>query len=124
MQKHAGLLFLSKETRRVFLILEDQKWTVPTFSRKASLFDDAQPLLSTYSEGKIIPIELYLSADNGFEYGTYMCLVKNEFLNTVNETVCWSSLDYLPKHLHVGLKNTLSNSIIRAKIDTVLELEK
>jgi hypothetical protein len=123
MQKRAGLLFLSKSTGRILLILEDSKWTVPTFVRNSTLLEDAQPLLADFSQGRILPIELYLSEDRGFEYGTYVCLVDQEFLTTAASTIAWCQLDDLPKQLHTGLKNTLSNQIIRTKIDTVLELE-
>jgi len=123
MQQRAGLLFLSKKTNRVLLILDDQHWTVPTFERKTALLADAEALLNNYSQGKIVPIELYLSQDKGFEYGTYVCLVENEFLTQSAKTICWCDLDHLPKQLHIGLKYTLNNSIIRTKIDTILELE-
>lgn len=123
MQQRAGLLFLSKKTGRIFLILEDQKWTVPTFPRHGTLLEDSKKLLEDYSKGKILPIELYLSEDRGFEYGTYVCLVDEEFLTTISQTICWANLDSLPKNLHNGLKTTLNNSIIRTKIDTILELE-
>jgi hypothetical protein len=123
MQQRAGLLFLAKTTGRIFLILEDSKWTVPTFARKSTLLDDAEELLSSYSKGRIVPIELYLSEDRGFEYGTYVCLVEQEFLTAAKETIAWSDLDHLPKQLHNGLKATLNNTLIRTKIETVLELE-
>jgi len=124
MQKRAGLLFLSKSTNRILLILENQKWTVPTFERKETVLSDAQLLLDNYSKGRIVPIELYLSEDKGFEYGTYVCLVDNEFLTTSVNTLCWCSLDDLPKNLHNGLKTTLNNNLIRTKIETILELEQ
>lgn len=123
MQQRAGLLFLAKTTGRILLILEDYKWTVPTFPRRGPLLEDAQTLLDQYSPGKILPIELYLSEDRGFEYGTYVCLVDQEFLTDQSSTICWSSLDYLPKQLHIGLKTTLNNQIIKTKISTILELE-
>jgi len=123
MQQRAGLLFLSKKTGRTLLILEDQKWTVPTFERKDSLLADAETLLLTYSRGRIVPIELYLSEDRGFEYGTYVCLVDQEFLTQASPTIAWCDLDHLPKQLHNGLKTTLNNAIIRTKINTILELE-
>jgi hypothetical protein len=123
MQQRAGLLFLAKTTGRILLIHEDAKWTVPTFSRKSTLLEDAKKLLSDYSEGRILPIELYLSEDRGFEYGTYVCLVKQEFLPDHVATVCWAKFTDLPKNLHVGLKNTLNNSMIKIKIETILELE-
>lgn len=123
MQQRAGLLFLAKTTGRVLLIQESCKWTVPTFARSGPLLSDAGPLLKSYSLGKLLPIELYLSEDRGFEYGTYVCLVDVEFLTTASRTISWADLEHLPKNLHTGLKNTLSNSTIRTKIETVLELE-
>lgn len=123
MQQRAGLLFLAKSTGRILLILEDSKWTVPTFERSGPLLEDAKGLLSSYSQGRILPIELYLSADKGFEYGTYVCLVDSEFLTSSKPTICWASLNFLPKQIHTGLKTTLNNQIILAKINTILELE-
>lgn len=120
MQQRAGLLFLAKTTGRILLILEESKWTVPTFARSKSLLEDASLLLTEYSKGRILPIELYLSEDKGFEYGTYVCLVDAEFLTIVVPTIAWSNLDNLPKQLHAGLKTTLNNSLIRTKIETIL----
>ena len=125
MQKRAGLLFLAKSTNRVLLVLEDQKWTVPTFQRSADLLTDATPLVQSYygKPSRIIPIELYLSEDKGFEYGTYVCIVTEEFLTQESNTISWADLNCLPKQLHMGLKSTLSNAIIRSKIDTIIALQ-
>jgi len=124
MKSRAGLLYLAKSTGRILLILEDSKWTVPTFARSNGIIKDAEPLLSAYSQGKIVPIELYLSEDRGFEYGTYVCLVNEEFLTTASETVAWCGLNFLPNQLHNGLKSTLNNQIIKTKIETIMELEQ
>ena len=124
MQQRAGLLFLAKTTGRILLILQDEKWTVPTFARSASLLEDADVLLEDYHSGRILPIELYLSEDRGFEYGTYVCVVDQEFLTQSAATLCWANIDQLPKQLHSGLKTTLNNQIIRTKIDTIMELER
>ena len=123
MQQRAGLLFLARTTGRILIILENQRWTVPTFSRQSNLLEDAQELLESYSKGRILPIELYLSKDNGFEYGTYVCLVDHEFLTTTVKTLAWCNLDNLPKQIHPGLKSTLNSQITRTKIDTIMELE-
>jgi hypothetical protein len=122
--KRAGLLYLAKSTSRVMLILENSKWTLPTFMRLNSLLEDSLELMTYYSSGKIVPIELYLSKDKGFEYGTYVCLVNDEFLTLASNTVAWCGMNNLPHHLHTGLKTTLSNSVIKTKIETILELEK
>jgi hypothetical protein len=123
MQKRAGLLYLSKKTKRILLILENSKWTVPTFFRNDGLIKDAGELFGDYSDGKIIPIELYLSHDKGFEYGTYICLVEKEFIQKNSLTFSWADLDNLPNNLHSGLKATLNNQIIKTKINTIMELE-
>jgi hypothetical protein len=119
--QRAGLLFLAKTTSRILLILENGKWTLPTFIREGILLADANVLMESYSTGKIVPIELYLSQDKGFEYGTYVCLVDHEFLVSIG-TFAWCDLACLPSHLHTGLKTTLGNSTIRVKIETILEL--
>lgn len=124
MQKRAGILYLSTDTQRILLILENEKWSVPTFARNTSVIDDSLELQEDFSKGKIVPIELYLSQDKGFEYGTYICLVKKEFLTTKANTISWCDLNYLPKNLHTGLRNTLNNNLIRTKIETILELHK
>ena len=123
MQQRAGLLFLSLFTQRILLILDEGRWTVPTFARSSNLLTDAAPLLEQYSNGRLLPIELYLSQDRGFEYGTYVCAVEEEFLTTASSTIAWCCLSKLPNNLHVGLRRTLSNQIIRVKIDTIIELE-
>lgn len=123
MQQRAGLLFLAKDTKRLLLILEEQKWTVPTFARKKSLLEDATFLLDNYSSGKIIPVELYLSKDKGFEYSTYICLVEQEFLTNAVDTFAWCKKHMLPKNIHSGLRTTINDPVIQVKIDTILELE-
>ena len=122
MQQRAGLLYLAKSTARILLIYEDQKWTVPTFPRSKTLLDDVEEVLFEFKQGKIVPIELYLSQDKGFEFGTYICLLDDEFLPNSGRTVCWANLNNLPKNLHSGLKNTLNNNLIRVKIETIMEL--
>lgn len=124
MKSHAGLLYLAKSTGRLLLILENSCWTVPTFLKTNSILADAENLFQTYSSGKVVPVELYLSKDRGFEYGTYICLIEQEFLTQSVNTFCWANIDDLPKNLHSGLKTTLHNNLIRTKIDTILELER
>ena len=112
MQQRAGLLFLAKNTGRTLLILDNDRWTVPTFQRNNSLLEDADILLNQYARGRIVPIELYLSEDRGFEYGTYVCVVDQEFLTQSAATIAWADLNHLPKQLHSGLRTTLNLSLI------------
>jgi hypothetical protein len=120
MQQRAGLLFLAKDTGRILLVLDQDKWSVPTFSKKTTTLEDSKTLLEEYSSGRILPIELYLSEDKGFQYETYVCLVEKEFLVRNDLTYCWATLNTLPKQIHVGLKSTLNNSITKIKLETIL----
>ena len=124
MQKRAGLLYLAKNTGRILLILEDSRWTLPTFERSSVLLEDAKLLFKNFSVGKVIPIELYLSTDKGFEYGTYICLVDEEFILSLNKTFSWCCLNELPGYLHPGIKVTLTTPVIIAKIETILDIEQ
>ena len=74
---------------------------------------------------KAIPLETYISNDNGFIFHTYLCLVQNEFMPVLNEEhdgYAWVSYKKWPRPLHQGLKNTLGNRINQAKLDTVINL--
>ena len=122
MQKHAGILFISKKSSKILMTLKDGKWTVPFFPRSGSVFDDSKQLINSYynNEYRLIPIELYTSQDQGFEFGTFICLVDCEFTVATDETYCWAVLDNLPKNIHTGLKSTLTDKIVKTKIDTIL----
>lgn len=122
MQSRAGLLFLSKTTGKVLLIFDNDKWSAPTFIKSDVLLEDCKQLFDNYHTGKILPIELYLSEDKKFEYGTYICVVDKEFIPNIDVTFLWGSIDNLPKNLHNGLKNTLNNSRNKTKIQTILEM--
>jgi hypothetical protein len=86
------------------------------------LLEDAAGLFETYSSGKVLPIELYTSEDRGFEYGTYVCLAREEFAVQDDVSYAWCKIDGIPKNLHTGLKYTLNNQIIKTKIITIMEL--
>ncbi len=122
MQKRAGLLFLAKNTGRILLIHEESKWTVPTFERHGTVLEDCSEILNSYQQGKILPIELYVSQDKGFEYGTYLCLVEHEFLTVSSKTICWADIEDLPKSIHNGLRTTLNSDITKTKLETILVL--
>jgi len=126
MQKRAGILFISKKSFRVFLILDNLKWTVPSFIKKENVFDDSKDLILTLtgSVNKLIPIELYVSQDNGFEFNTYVCLVDNEFISAGNDTYAWANIDQLPKSIHAGLKSSLSNKLTRSKLETIFVMSQ
>lgn len=74
---------------------------------------------------KIIPLELFVSNDQHFQYNTYVLLVDREFTPTLNEEhsgYAWCDYENYPKPLHQGVKNSFTNKIIRAKLELLLDL--
>ena len=74
---------------------------------------------------KTIPLETFVSNDNVFNFHTYLCVVQDEFLPVLsNEHVAyaWANIDYAPKPLHQGLRNSFSNKTIRNKLQTVFDI--
>ena len=74
---------------------------------------------------KTIPIETFVSNDKVFNFHTYLCVIENEFIPTLSEehiAYAWSTIDYAPKPLHQGLRNSFSNKIIRTKLQTVFDI--
>jgi 8-oxo-dGTP pyrophosphatase MutT (NUDIX family) len=74
---------------------------------------------------KTIPLETFVSNDKVFNFHTYLCVVENEFiplLSSEHIAWAWCSIDYAPKPLHQGLKNSFSNKIMRTKLQTIFDI--
>jgi len=68
---------------------------------------------------QLIPIEMFTSADGGFEYHTFWCRVDNEFIPELNHEhvgYAWVKSGRLPRPLHPGLWNTVNLDAIQKKI--------
>ena len=74
---------------------------------------------------KTIPLETFVSNDTVFNFHTYLCVVEDEFLPILSDehiAWAWSTIDYAPKPLHQGLRNSFSSKTIRTKLQTVFDL--
>lgn len=74
---------------------------------------------------KVIPLELFVSNDEKFNFHTYLCFVGEEFVPTLNEEhsgYCWVNFGIWPKPLHQGLRNTLNNATIKTKVLTAVDV--
>jgi 8-oxo-dGTP pyrophosphatase MutT (NUDIX family) len=75
---------------------------------------------------KLIPIEKFTSADEGFCYHTFFCAVDHEFIPTLNHEhvgYCWLKNNIWPKPMHPGLWNTINIEYIIDKIETLKQLQ-
>jgi 8-oxo-dGTP pyrophosphatase MutT (NUDIX family) len=134
----SGGLFLARDTKRFLLLLRTQGKTAGTWGlvggRKeptdatvveALNREIAEEVGKTPTIKKIVPLELFTSNDQNFQYNTYVLMVDREFIPTLNiehSAYAWCGFDSWPKPLHQGVKNSFSNKVIRAKIELLLEL--
>jgi 8-oxo-dGTP pyrophosphatase MutT (NUDIX family) len=134
----SGGMFLAKDTRRFLFLLRTQGKTAGTWGlvggKKEPSDNTAYDALTreiqeevgkTPTIKKIIPLELFVSNDQHFQYNTYVLLVDREFTPTLNEEhsgYAWCDYENYPKPLHQGVKNSFTNKIIRAKLELLLDL--
>lgn len=134
----SGGLFLSKETKRFLLLMRTQGKTAGTWGIVGGKKEPADTTLldvlhreineeinSTPPVLKTIPLELFVSNDQNFQYNTYILVVEKEFipqLNREHSSYAWCNYTCWPKPLHQGLKNSLNSKIIKAKLELLLEL--
>jgi 8-oxo-dGTP pyrophosphatase MutT (NUDIX family) len=68
---------------------------------------------------KLMPLEKFTSADNGFNYHTFFCIVADEFKPILNDEhlgYAWIDSGTWPKPLHPGLWSTVNFEAVRSKI--------
>jgi len=134
----SGGIFLAKDTRRFLFLLRTQGKTAGTWGlvggKKEPSDNTAYDALTreileevgkTPAIKKIIPLELFVSNDQHFQYNTYVLLVDREFTPTLNEEhsgYAWCDYENYPKPLNQGVKNSFTNKIIRAKLELLLDL--
>jgi 8-oxo-dGTP pyrophosphatase MutT (NUDIX family) len=134
----SGGLFLAKDTKRFLFLLRTQGKTAGTWGlvggkkepSDTTAYDAlkrevAEEVGKTPTIKKIIPLELFTSNDQHFQYNTYVLIVEKEFIPQLNEEhagYAWCDFSTWPKPLHQGVKTSLSNRTIRTKIELLLEL--
>jgi len=134
----SGGLFLAKDTKRFLLLSRTQAKTAGTWGFVGGKQEpsDGTPFMllkreieeevgKTPTIRKVIPLELFVSNDQNFQYNTYVLVIDREFIPTLNEEhagYAWTNYNQWPKPLHGGVKNSFSNKIIQAKLELLLDL--
>lgn len=135
--KAAGALFLSAKTKRfLFLLRADDTYT-NTWATVGGRTEIGETVIESLSREiqeeigflpivrKTIPVDLFVSNDNKFEFHTFVCIVDREFipiLNNEHKGYAWSDIDSYPKPLHPALFNALKSAELKSKLESVLAL--
>lgn len=133
----SGALFYAKSTKRILLLQKARGKHTGTWGLVGGTNETQetpwQGLTREINEEiglfpkiiKTIPLETFVSNNSIFNYHTYLCVVEEEFipkLSSEHSGYAWCIIDYSPKPLHQGLKNSFGNKIIRTKLQTIFEI--
>lgn len=133
----SGALFYSKSTKRILLLQKSVGKHQGTWGLVGGTNIEGetawQGLLREVAEEigfvpeiiKTVPLETFVSNDKVFNFHTYLCVIQEEFIPTLsNEHIgwAWSTLENTPKPLHQGLKNSFTNRVIKAKLQTIFDM--
>jgi len=134
----SGGIFLAKDTGRFLLLLRTQGKTAGTWGLVGGKKEPgdttpidilnreiAEEIGTVPSIEKIVPLELFTSSDENFQYNTYVLIVSEEFIPRLNQehaSWAWCAMGAWPKPLHQGVKNSLNNKVVKAKLELLLDL--
>ena len=134
----SGGLFLSKKTLRFLFLLRTKgktagSWGIVGGKKEPSDLTPFDALRREIEEEvgvvppliKTIPLELFVSENQNFQYNTYVLIVEDEFvprLNCEHAGYAWCDYSKWPLPLHQGLRSSFNNRIIKAKLELLLEL--
>ncbi len=133
----SGALFYAKSTRRILLLQKAHGKHQGTWGLVGGTnLQNENPWQGLQREVleeigsapniiKTIPLETFVSNDKVFNFHTYLCVVAEEFLpqlSSEHSAWAWANIDYAPKPLHQGLRNSFSNKVIRAKLQTIFDI--
>jgi 8-oxo-dGTP pyrophosphatase MutT (NUDIX family) len=133
----SGALFYAKTTKRFLLLqkatgkhqstwslvggtAEDQETPWQGLQREIAEEIGAMPKII-----KTVPIETFVSNDTVFNFHTYLCVIEDEFvpiLSAEHSGWAWTTIEYAPRPLHQGLKNSFSSRIVRTKLQTIFDI--
>jgi|TARA_B100001287_G_scaffold270222_1_gene268700 8-oxo-dGTP pyrophosphatase MutT (NUDIX family) len=133
----SGALFYTLDTQRFLFLHRTQSRQADVWGLvggtneseeipyQALLREIKEEIGSTPSIIKSIPLETFVSNDEKFNFHTYLCVVKEEFIPKLNKEhngYAWVSFGKWPKPLHQGLRNTLQSKANLTKLQTVFQL--
>lgn len=136
--KAVGVWFLAKDTGSyLYLLRNDTKhpetWGLPGGKIEANETllggmerECVEELGSFPDYCRLIPVEKFTSADNGFEYHTWVCVIEQEFIPTLNDEhigYAWIQRGTWPRPMHPGLWSTVQINEIQQKLSAVEQVE-
>ncbi len=133
----SGALFYALNTKRFLLLHRTQSknsnvWGLvggtndETETPWEGLQREIQEEIGMFPEiKKTVPLETFVSHDKHFNFHTYLCVIKEEFipiLNNEHDGFAWVTFGKWPKPLHQGLYATVKSSANIKKLQTLFQV--
>lgn len=136
--KAVGVWFFAKDTKRYLYLIRNDPKHPDTWGLPGGKIEAGETLLGGMERecteelgcfpaySRLIPLEKFTSADSGFEYNTWVCVVDSEFqpvLNDEHNGYAWIQSGVWPKPMHPGLWSTVNIEEVQAKLSAVEQRE-
>lgn len=136
--KAVGVWFLAMDTQRYLYLLRNDPKHPDTWGLPGGKIECGETLLGGMEREcleelgcfpnylRLIPLEKFTSADNGFEYNTWVCVIPTEFQPTLNREhigYAWIKVGVWPRPMHPGLWSTVNIEEIQNKLRSVEQIE-
>ena len=136
--KAVGVWFLARETGRYLYLLRNDPKHPGTWGLPGGKVEPGETLLGGMEREcveelghfpqyrRLIPLEKFTSADNVFEYHTWVCVLDHEFVPILNDEhvgYAWINAGTWPRPMHPGLWNTVNIDTVQQKLASVESTE-
>lgn len=129
-----GVCFYSTSTQRYLYLLRNDPRHPNTWGLPGGKIESDETLIEAIQREcteelgfvpeyvKLVPLEKFTSADQGFCYHTFFCTVESEFVPVLNhEHIGWAWIQSgsWPKPMHPGLWSTINFDAVKEKIESI-----